>query len=214
MPSLTGPDLFKSLSPQWEWNHNPDPTRFSVGFNGLVLQTTTVTSDLYSARNTLTHRIQGPISTATVKLVYSDMHDGDRAGLALLRDSSAWIGVKRDGGLFTIAFTTGLTMDGDNNWSTISTGNTTASARISGGTIWLRVTADVNPGLGKQGNFSYSTNGKTFTPLGSPFTMTDAWQFFLGYRFAIFNYATASLGGRIRVPLFQLDAGLGKRPVV
>jgi hypothetical protein len=26
------------------------------------------------------------------------MRDGDRAGLALLRDLSAWIGIERDGG--------------------------------------------------------------------------------------------------------------------
>jgi hypothetical protein len=26
------------------------------------------------------------------------MHDGDRAGRALLRDLSAWIGIERDGG--------------------------------------------------------------------------------------------------------------------
>ena len=49
------------MGPQYEWNHNPDTSRFSVN-NGLRLQTATVTNDLYSARNTLTHRIQGPSS--------------------------------------------------------------------------------------------------------------------------------------------------------
>ena len=90
---MTGRDTFTGtrLGPRWEWNHNPDTSRFSVG-NGLRLQTATVTNDLYAARNTLTHRIQGPTSTATIELDYSAMANGDRAGLAMLRQSSAWIG--------------------------------------------------------------------------------------------------------------------------
>ena len=96
---MIGTDTFtgSTLGPQWEWNHNPDNTKWSVD-NGLRLQTATVTNDLYSARNTLTHRIQGPTSTATIELDYSALRDGDRTGLAMLRNSSAWIGVRRDNG--------------------------------------------------------------------------------------------------------------------
>jgi hypothetical protein len=36
--------------------------------------------------------------SATIQLDYATMRDGDRAGLALLRDLSAWIGIERDGG--------------------------------------------------------------------------------------------------------------------
>ncbi|KAG9040464.1 hypothetical protein FS837_000595 [Tulasnella sp. UAMH 9824] len=207
---LTGADFFTSIGPEWEWNHNPDTSKFSTGSSGLVLNTVTVTYDLYAARNTITHRILGPTSTATIKLNYANMKDGDRAGLAMLRDSSAWVGVKRDSGSFTVCYTSGLTMNSD--WSTSATGTTTASVPISGGTIWLRVTADITPGSGKQAKFYYSTNGSTFTSIGSAFTMKNAWEFFMGYRFAIFNYATSSLGGYVTVPLFQLDSGSGTTP--
>jgi hypothetical protein len=37
-------------------------------------------------------------STATIQLDYATMRDGDRAGLALMRDLSVWIGIERDGG--------------------------------------------------------------------------------------------------------------------
>ena len=57
MPPLTGTDPLTSLGPQWEWNHNPDTTKFSTGPGGLTLNTATITFDLYSARNTLSHRI-------------------------------------------------------------------------------------------------------------------------------------------------------------
>ena len=198
-----GTDSFTTaaLGPDWEWNHNPDDTRWSTG-NGLTLRTATVTDDLYAARNTLTHRILGPTSTATIRLDYSTMADGDRAGLAMLRDSSAWIGVRRDGEAYRVSMTTDLTMDGD--WNTTGTGSEVAAAEVVGGAIWLRVRADVRPAGDRQARFSYSTDGITFVPLGDAFTLNDAWQFFLGYRYGIFNYATRALGGSVRVDGFTM----------
>ncbi|MFJ6197359.1 family 43 glycosylhydrolase [Micromonospora sp. NPDC092111] len=200
---LTGNDSFAgtTLGPQWEWNHNPDNARWSVN-NGLRLQTATVTNDLYSARNTVTHRIQGPTSTATVELDYSALRDGDRTGLAVLRNSSAWIGIRRDNGATRVSMTNSLTMDG--SWNTTNTGTEVASAPVSGGRIWLRATADIRPGAGRQARFSYSTDGTTFTALGNALTLDSNWQFFMGYRYAIFNHATQSLGGTATVRQFQL----------
>ncbi|MEJ3747988.1 family 43 glycosylhydrolase [Actinomycetes bacterium KLBMP 9797] len=200
---MIGLDTFAgtALGPQWEWNHNPDTGRYAVN-NGLRLQTATVTNDLYAARNTLTHRIQGPSSTATIELDYSAMANGDRAGLAMLRDSSAWIGVRRDNGATRVSMTNGLTMDG--SWNTTGTGSEVAGAAISGGRIWLRVNADIRPGAGRQARFSYSTDGVTFTPLGSAFTLGNDWRFFMGYRYGIFNYATQALGGAVTVRSFNL----------
>jgi beta-xylosidase len=200
---MIGSDTFTTtpLGPQYEWNHNPDNTKWTTG-SGLRLQTATVTNDLYNARNTLTHRIQGPTSTATIELDYSTMRDGDRAGLAMLRDSSAWIGVKRDNGATRVVMTNGLTMDG--SWNTTGTGTENASAPISGGRIWLRANADIRPGSGRQARFSYSTDGVNFTSLGAGFTLNNAWQFFMGYRFAMFNYATQALGGSVTVRKFDL----------
>ncbi|KAF4408499.1 MULTISPECIES: glycoside hydrolase 43 family protein [Streptomyces] len=201
---LIGVDTFPgpALGPQWEWNHNPDTSKFSVG-DGLTLRTATTTYDLYSARNTLTHRIQGPTSTATIELDYSAMADGDRAGLALLRDSSAWIGVKRDGGGTRVVMIDNITMDSD--WNTVSTGGEVAGTAVSGGRVWLRARADIRPGDGRQARFSYSTDGSSFTDLGPAFTLKNDWHFFMGYRFGIFNYATRALGGAVTVGRFELS---------
>ncbi|XVV10033.1 RICIN domain-containing protein [Actinoplanes sp. CA-131856] len=203
---MTGPDTFtgSALAPRWEWNHNPDTSRFAVG-NGLRLSTATVTNDLYNARNTLTHRIQGPTSTATIQLNYASMANGDRAGLAMLRDRSAWIGVRKDNGATRVSMTNGLTMS-TGGWATTGTGTEAAGATVSGGTVWLRVTADIRPGSGRTATFSYSTNGSTFTTLGPAFAMTNDWQFFMGYRFGLFNYATSALGGSVTVNRFDLTA--------
>lgn len=201
---MTGTDTFSesTLEPYWEWNHNPDNTKWSAGA-GLTLQTATVTSDLYAARNTLTRRMIGPTSTATIELDYSAMKDGDVAGLAALRDSSAWIGVKRASGSYRVVMVNNLTLD--SSWNTSSKGTEVASGNVSGGKIWLRIAANIRTDNGGgQATFSYSTNGTQFTQLGSAFTMKKEWQFFLGYRYAIFNYAGDALGGSIKVTSFQL----------
>ena len=134
------------------WNHNPDNTKWSID-NGLTLRT----------------------ATASVLLDHSAMRDGDRAGLALLRDSSAWIGAKRDGGKTGVVMVNRLTTDG--NWNTTGTGPEVASAPVSGNRIRLRASADIRFGTARSGTFSYSTDSTTFTRLGSAFSMGNVTRF-------------------------------------
>ena len=192
----------QTLDPEWEWNHNPDNTKWSAG-GGLTLQTATVTNDIYAARNTLTRRMVGPVSTGTIELDYSQMKNGDVAGLAAWRDSSAFIGIKQGANGARVVTVNGLTLDG--SWNTSGLGNETASANVSGGKIWLRIEGNIRTDQGGGvARFSYSTNGTDFTELGPTFTMKREWNFFTGYRYAIFNYATQSLGGSVKVASFEL----------
>jgi beta-xylosidase len=202
---LTGTDMFSAstLSPEWEWNHNPDNSKWATG-RGLRLKTATVTDDLYRARNTLTHRILGPESTATIALNYSAMKDGDRAGLALLRDSSAWVGIERERGAFKVVMENDLTMN--RKWETTSKGVEAESHPVAGGKIWLRASADIRPGPERTAKFFYSTDSRTFRAIGTPFVMDTDWHFFMGYRYAIFSYATQSLGGEVRVSSFTMTS--------
>lgn len=193
----------ESLSPQWEWNHNPDNEKWTLESDALTLTTASVTDDLYAAKNTLTHRILGPKSTATIHLTTDAMSGGDRAGLSLLRQSSAWIGVVADdGGASHIGVTTGLEMDAD--WNTVSTGTETATAEFAGTEVWLRVEADIAPHAGS-GRFSYSLDGEAFTELGDVFELSSDWEFFMGYRFGIFNFATVEVGGSVVLDSFVLS---------
>jgi hypothetical protein len=92
----------------------------------------------------------------------------------------------------------GSTMD--SNWNT--TGTEAASANVTGGRIWLRAAAATRPGRLPSGNLLHSTDGTNFTRLGPAFTMGDTWQFFMGCRFALTNYATQTLGGSVRIARF------------
>lgn len=203
-PSWTGRDTFSgtSLRVSWEWNHNPDRTKFSVN-NGLTLNTATVTNDLYKARNTLTHRTHGPNPVATIELDFSNMADGDRTGLALLKESSAYIAVVRNGNSYTVTAVHGLMMEEENySYITTSTGTTKATANVSKGKIWFRGSMDARPNGNKSASFSYSTDGSNFTALGGGFTLSSDWHFFMGYRWGIFNHATKALGGSVKVLSF------------
>ncbi|KAF8183003.1 glycosyl hydrolase [Mycena galopus ATCC 62051] len=203
--NLTGVDTFAgtSLGVQWEWNHDPDATNFTVN-NGLMLRTASLTNDWFAARNTLTHRQLGPISTATIKMTVSSMKDGDRAGLGLFRDVSAYIGVWRSGNTYTVNMVNNITMN--TSWVTTNTGDTAASVAVTGTTIWFRVISDSTPAV-NLGTFWYSTDGKTFKQLGPGFSTDTNFQYFEGQRFAIFNFAASSLGGSVQVANFELAAG-------
>jgi beta-xylosidase len=200
----TGKETFAGteLGPEWEWNHNPDNSKWSID-DGVTLQTATVTNDIFRARNTLTHRVLGPQSTGTVELDVTNMKDGDVAGLALFRQTTAYVAVKKSGGTSKISLVTGATL-GTSDWNTTSTGTESATATFSGTTVWFLASIDVNPGSGKQGKFSYSTDGTTFTAIGSGFTLNNSWEFYPGYRFGILNFATTALGGSVKVKSFTL----------
>ncbi|KAI4866731.1 glycoside hydrolase family 43 protein [Hypoxylon rubiginosum] len=205
VPNWTGTDTFSGdkLGVDWEWNHNPDETKYKVENGGLTLSTATVTSDLYAARNTLTHRIHGEYPVGTVQIDFSKMADGDRFGLAAFRDRTAYIGIHRDGSKYTLSLVHNVTQE-ESAWNTTSNGTVIATETVSPTdlTIWLRTSLDARSSGSYAANFSYSTDGKEFTQMGKPYTMWTNWAYFMGYRFGIFNYATKKLGGSIRVLSF------------
>ncbi|KAI0174525.1 glycosyl hydrolase family 43 protein [Pestalotiopsis sp. NC0098] len=210
VPPLTGTDTFTFLGNEWEWNHNPDTSKFSIASGGgLVLQTATVTDDFFSARNTLTHRIIGPVSEAVFEFDISQMADGDRAGAAMFRDQSAYIGVHKSGGTATLVYVDGINLV-DGTWTTASTGTVAATGpAVSGSTIYLKIRADVTPafnsGISRHAIFSYSSDGQSWTQLGDEFSLVNTWSYFTGYRYAAFNFATSALGGQVTLKSFSMN---------
>jgi Beta xylosidase C-terminal Concanavalin A-like domain/Fungal cellulose binding domain len=173
------------------------------------LSTATVTNHLYLARNTLTHRIYGPNSRGTIQLTVSNMKSGDRAGLAMLRDSSAYVAIINQGSSLRVSQVSGLTME--STWNPLSDGTEIAGVDLPSSTtqIWLRVAANINPGPSDTAGFAYGTDGSTFTSIGSPYTLNNTWEFFMGYRYGIFNYATQSQGGSVVLNSFTIDDEIG-----
>ncbi|KAL2211730.1 Arabinanase/levansucrase/invertase [Sarocladium strictum] len=195
-----------TLHPEWEWNHSPDPDYFELASGGLVLKTANVVEDLFNARNTLTHRITGPRSLATWHLDISGMTEGDRAGAAIFRDESAYIGVHKDSNGTRIVFVDEINLDSD--YKTISRGTVaeTGPSVKCNKEVWFRVDADVTPAFGlapvREAHFYFSLDGETWEQLGT-FVLHNRWQWFTGFRFAAFNFATEELGGEVVVKSFE-----------
>ncbi|KAK3296403.1 arabinoxylan hydrolase [Chaetomium fimeti] len=202
------------LSHHWEWNHNPDTSKWAFAEGdqgGLVLQTATVTDDLFGARNTLTRRIAGPKSSGTFRLDVSKMKDGDRAGAVLFRDRAGYIGVWKEGNEARIVVVDDLRLT-EGTWTTASTGRTAETGPTVSDTadVWFRIEADITPAFGtnteRTTSFAYSVDGgNTFVKLGPALKMTNAWNYFTGYRFGVFNFGTKDLGGEVTVKSFQME---------
>ena len=211
VPSTLGLDSFAGpkLSHEWEWNHNPDESAYSFK-SGLQLRAATVTNDLFTARNTLTRRIPGPKSAGTFRIDVSGLKDGDRAGAVLFRDVAAYIGVHKSSSSFSLVMVNNLNLG--TNWVTNSTGTVAATGPTLAATakeVYLRIESDITPAFGtntaRTTTFWYSLDGKSFTQLGKPFPMSNTWQFFTGYRFGVFNFATKALGGQVTVKSFDVE---------
>ncbi|KAH8799164.1 arabinoxylan hydrolase [Xylogone sp. PMI_703] len=220
IPPPTGKDFFHGpiLGPQWEWNHNPDPE--SYGFapgGGLIMKTATVTDNLFLARNTLTHRVLGPASRGTFQVDLRGMIDGDQVGMGLFRDAMAFIGVSKAGDTLTVEYVDGLLLSDSNNngWQTVSNGTVAAtgpSFKATAKDLWLRIDVSILPafnapaGIERHANFSFSFDGKDFKQLGTPFTLANTWEYFIGYRFSLFNFARKAIGGHIVAKSFSIES--------
>jgi beta-xylosidase len=69
--------------------------------------------------------------------------------------------------------------------------------------IYLRIDGDFNPSK-DIATFYYSTDGKKWEKTGIDFKMRfDYRRFFMGTKYAIFNYATKALGGYIDIDNFS-----------
>lgn len=170
----------KTLKPIWQWNHVPVDGEWSLTARpGFLRLNALPATNFWFARNTLTQRAIGPKSRPTVTLDASGLKVGDVAGLALLNKPYAWLGVEKTAeGLAVVQFDE-------------QTGKRARQA-ITATKVWLRADADF---LTEKARFSYSTDGKTFAPLGDEFTMVFQLRTFQGVRYSLFNYSTTGAPG-------------------
>jgi xylan 1,4-beta-xylosidase len=220
-PAFIHDDNFDSgkLNPLWQWNHVPDDTKWSLTEKPGVLRLQSRPADsFYAARNSICQRPPAPESIMTVELETSGMVAGDTAGLALLSSPYAWIGVVKSAESTTLQMYNspgrgrGFGRRGAPGVAGVppargegvspSNPNRGLDARdpkppTMGPTdppkhLWLRVHCNFDD---DQAIFSWSPDGKEFTPLGNPFTMTFQLTTFQGVRPALFNYNTSGQPG-------------------
>lgn len=181
-----------TLGLQWMWNHNPDNTKWSLTGSALRLKATTG-KDFWNARNSLTQKGQGPISTGTIKIDCSQMQPGDIAGLGMLGDPRGYIAVTRDPKRIIMT-------EEDSVKATVS--------NITSNILYFRIEMNFN---NKQAKFFWKDDTRDWQQLGTSITMGFDWQYgtFQGEQYAILNFNPSGSNGYVDVDWFRLNDELG-----
>jgi beta-xylosidase len=182
------------LNAHWQWNHVPDDTKWSITEKPGVLRLHSLpATNFWSARNSLCQRPPGPESIMTVELDTSGLAPSDTAGLALLSAPYAWIGVVKtaEGTTLQMLDNTGSS-DGRRNAPAAQANPPAIGPTNPPAHLWLRVACNFDS---DEAIFSWSADGREFTPLGKPFTMTFQLRTFQGVRPALFNFNTSGQPG-------------------
>lgn len=180
----------------WQWNHNPDNKLWSLNARKGYLRLTTGRMDtsFLSARNSLTQRTVGPVCSGATSLDVSNMKDGDFAGLGLLQKNYGVVGVRVDGNKKFILMINA------------SKGNAVEAETIplNQKTVFFKAECDFTNKT-DVANFFYSLDGKAWKPVGTQLKMSYTLPHFMGYRFALFNYATKNTGGFADFDFFHIS---------
>ncbi len=166
----------KTLGRVWQWNHNPDDTKWSLKKGRLRLQSMPA-EQLMWARNTLTQRAIGPTSIVTVELYVQGMKDGDVAGLGNINVPCSWIGVEQGHyGLLLRCFEQATN-------DTVTLGIASCDAPLQ--KIWLRMVGDFD---NDKAHYEFSLNGKYYRPLGREMPLSYQLITFQGSRPSLFAF--------------------------
>lgn len=202
IPGIVASDEFdrkagdRPLPLVWQWNHNPDDEHWSLSERKGFFRITTsrVDTSFVFAKNTLTQRTVGPECSGMTSIDISKMKEGDFAGLALLQRKYGLVGVKYEGGAKSIVMVS------------TESGKAVEVQRVPLSKDKVYLKADCNfKDLADTASFSFSLDGKSWTPIGSKLKMAYTLPHFMGYRFGLFNYATKSAGGFVDFDFFRIE---------
>ncbi len=170
----------QSLGPQWQWCHNPDNASWSLekrpGWLTIMAQPA---DGLKNARNMLTQKTMGYVSEATTVLDCRRLGNDAFAGLLCMGKTFEGVGVCADG----------IYLE--------KNGNRRVLVSQHPSKVWLRVSIDV---VNNRHQFSYSTDGKRFVPVGEPFEMRSG--YWKGIRVGLYCYGRS---GEAQFDYFNYD---------
>lgn len=199
IPEIVASDEFdwdSDLPLVWQWNHNPDNDYWSVTdrLGYLRLTNGRIDTDFENTRNTLTQRTFGPECSGTIAMDISNMNDGDVAGLGALCEDYGFVGVKISGTSKSVVMVNGSSDDPVE----------VESIPLTQDNIYLKIACDFRNRTDKA-YFYYSLNETSWNRIGNTLQMSYTLTHFMGYRFALFNYATESTGGYVDFDYFRIN---------
>ena len=212
--SMTTTSTAASSIPHWQWNHVPDDAKWSITEKPGVLRLHSLpANDFYNARNSICQRPPGTRVHHDRRAGHGGHGRGRYGGFgapefALCLDRRGEIPPTRSG---TAGEGTTLQMYNSPNMGRGRRGAAAAAPANPPTTgpanppqhLWLRVHCNFDT---DQAIFSWSADGKEFTPLGNPFTMTFQLTTFQGVRPSLFHYNTSGQpGGYVDFDNYTVD---------
>lgn len=196
----------ENLKLNWQWNHNPIDTCWSLkerpGY--LRLRTGRVVENIFIAPNTLTQRMEGPQCSAVVLMDLKAMKDGDVAGFSAFNGDAGLLSVINENGRKFLEMETEVVSLGEKKKDVTGIDSKVMEkVTLESDKVYLRIDADFR--LNKDiASFYYSYDNKNWKKIGCDFKMIfDYRRFFMGTKYAIYNYATKTLGGYVDVDFFD-----------
>ncbi|SEU25341.1 Beta-xylosidase [Lacrimispora sphenoides] len=198
-----------SLSLQWQWNHNCDDRYWSLSERPgwLKLTNGTLCHNISDARNTLTQRTFGPICSGKVLIDTSNMMNGDFAGLSAFQDQYGYVGVMMadDGAKVIMAMAKPEPFEPANTrYEPGKPELIVESIPLNQREIYLRIDFDLRD-MADTADFYYSLDGSRWSEIGRQLNMSYRLTHFVGYRFALFSYATKETGGFASFDYFKVS---------
>ena len=185
-----------TLDRAWQWNHNPDAAGWSLTSRSgyFRLTNTRVDSSFVNTRNTLTQRTFGPTCTATIAMETGGLKAGDFAGLGALQKNFGFVGVTKSGSTKSIV----MVNAGSGSAQQV------AKVTINQDRVYLRIKMNFQ-NQADDATFYYSLDGSNWQSIGNTLQMSYTMPHFMGYRFALFNYGTQSIGGYVDFDYFRVS---------
>jgi beta-xylosidase len=189
-----------TLGLQWQFNHNPDNTAWSLSEkSGNLCMKALYGESFLRAKNTLTQKIMGTSGEAVVALDVSKMAEGQKAGLCSFGELYGLVGVQRTGGKNYLFFETNSKSGTGNNTSDTSK-NYFDKQPVNIKVIYLKLKLDLISG---NNHFYYSTDNRRFIPFGKDFGAV--FSFWKGTRIGLFSYNELQDGGTALFDWFRYD---------
>ena len=198
----------RRLGIQWQWPANPQTgwyfTNPTDGEVRLYCKHFDGVQSLWKVPNLLLQKVNAPNYTVTTKVSFRGAYEGDRAGLVMMGRSYATLGFEYRGG--KVYLTQEECIGADKGKTAVRN----SEVELESGEAWLRCRIELqknDDGTPRMlCNFSYSTDGKKFKPLGKSFVGREG--HWIGAK--IGYYATAEIvkndGGWLDIDWFRTSA--------
>jgi beta-xylosidase len=177
-----------ALGLQWQWNHNPVFESWSLTQKpGFLILRADKAENFNKAHNTLTQKVMGTSGEAVTEMDISILADGQKAGLCSMGGKVInLVGIMKKNGLLYLF--------------TESSGKTSNEMILKSKKVYLKVHLEI---VNNKNQFYFSTDNKTFNPIGENFTTASG--YWKGTRIGLFSFNELSDGGVALFNWFRYD---------